>query len=30
LEYVFSNCDEKEIHQMKDLFINLSPWDKKN
>lgn len=28
LEYVFSNCDEKEIKQMKDLFIDLSPWDK--
>ena len=28
LEYVFSNCDENEIKQMKDLFINLSPWDK--
>lgn len=28
LEYVFSNCDEKEIKQMKDLFIDLSPWSK--
>ena len=28
LEYVFSNCDENEINQMKDLFINLSPWTK--
>ena len=30
LEYVFSNCDENEINQMKDLFINLSPWSKLN
>ena len=28
LEYVFSNCDEKEIKQLKDLFIDLSPWSK--
>ena len=30
LEYVFSNCDENEIKKMKNLFINLSPWEKRN
>ena len=31
LEYVFSNCDENEIEDMKkELFINLSPWSKTN
>lgn len=30
LEYIFSNFDENEQKQMKELFINLSPWSKKN
>lgn len=28
LEYVFSNCNEKEINELKELFIDLSPWNK--
>lgn len=28
LEYVFSNCNDEEIKEMKELFINLSPWGK--
>lgn len=30
LEYIFSNFSEDEQKQMKDLFIDLSPWSKKN
>ena len=29
LEYVFSNYDGEELKDMKDLFIDLSPWDKR-
>ena len=29
LEYIFSNFDENEQKQMKELFIDLSPWSKK-
>lgn len=30
LEYIFSNFNENEQKQMKELFIDLSPWSKKN
>lgn len=28
LEYVFSNCNDEEIKEMKELFIDLSPCGK--
>lgn len=28
LEYVFANCDDNEIKQMKELFIDLSPFSR--
>ena len=30
LEYVFANCDDEQLEQMKKLFIDLSPWSKGN
>ena len=28
LEYVFSNCTDDQIDEVKNLFIDLSPWNK--
>lgn len=30
VKYVFANCDDEQLEKMKELFIDLSPWSKKD